>query len=85
MFYITEHMKYSDLVPAPKVMVRRATAVAMLEHEAYLNRFIELGWVRPLPSVDSNQQCAMFTVDSLQKAVARLEREGWPNVKLVAA
>lgn len=67
-------MKYGDLAPAPKLTVRRAGAIAMLEHAGYLERFIALGWVRSLPPVD----CHTFTVTLHQKETANnrhLQRE----------
>jgi hypothetical protein len=40
-------MKYSEIVKAPKLVVRKQTAIAMLEHAGLFDWFIRHGWLRP--------------------------------------
>jgi hypothetical protein len=69
-------MKYSELVPAKKLTVRKRTAVAMLEHEGLFERFIRHGWLRPC---DRGQQSELYAVSDLEAAVNRLKREQLPE------
>jgi len=68
-------MKYHDISPAPKLTVRRTTAVAMFEHGGILERLERAGWVRP---IDKTAQIDLFSVSQLENATRRMEREPLP-------
>lgn len=68
-------MKYSQLSPAPKLTVRRPTAVAMFEHAGLLAQMETAGWIKPLPL---NYGTELFLVSELTAAAARLKTEKLP-------
>jgi hypothetical protein len=68
-------MKYHELSNAPKLTVRRTTAVAMLEHAGVLDRMERAGWISPI--LKSNQY-DLFSVEQLKGYVRRMEREELP-------
>lgn len=67
-------MKYSQLSPAPKLTVRRATAVAMFEHEGLVARMEKAEWIKPFPSGG----VTLYFVDELEAATKRLKTEKLP-------
>ena len=71
-------MKYSDLAPAPKLLVRRKTAAAMLEHNELLERFERAGWIKPRIAAKSRGEADLFAVSDLEVAVNRLMKEHLP-------
>jgi hypothetical protein len=58
-------MKYSEIVKAPKLVVRKQTAIAILDHAGLLERFIRHGWLRPC---DTIHQGDLFLVSDLEEA-----------------
>jgi len=69
-------MRYSELSPAPKLTVRRPTAIAMFEHEGLLARMERHGWITPLPI--EGAQTAFYLVEELEAASRRLKAEKLP-------
>ena len=69
-------MKYHQISPAPKLVVRRSTAVAMLEGADILERMESHGWVEPILR---QRQMQMYSVRQLASAVRRMERETLPD------
>lgn len=68
-------MRYSELVQAPKLMVRRKTAEAMVEHAGIIDSIIKARWAEPVKV----NQIDLFFVADIQSAIERLKREGLPR------
>lgn len=69
-------MKFSELVKAPKLIVRKETAKAMFDCEALFERMVKYGWVRPCDRVNNT---TLYLVSDLEKAAQRLSREELPK------
>lgn len=67
-------MKYSQLSPAPKLTVRRATAIAMFEHEGILERMEKHGWIATL----REGPISLYFVSDLEAATKRMQVEKLP-------
>ncbi len=59
-------MKYSDICPAPKLLVRRKTVEAMIEHAVLVNELISTGKLCPVKPGDSVE---LYLVSDVKKAV----------------
>jgi hypothetical protein len=68
-------MRYSQLVPPPKLLVRRATVDAMVEHAGLVDRMIAAGWLKPRTE---GGRVDLFAVKEVEKAVERYLSEGLP-------
>jgi hypothetical protein len=66
------YVKYSEIVKAPKLVVRKETAIAMLDHGGLFERLVRHGWLRPC---DTEQKPELFLVCDLEEATRRLKRE----------
>jgi hypothetical protein len=58
-------MQYSEIVKAPKLVARKQTAIAMLDHAGLFERFVRHGWLRPC---DRGQQSELYAVSDLEDA-----------------
>ncbi len=65
-------MKYSDICPAPKLMVRRETIKAMVEHGALVELLISSGRLAP---VKPGEAVELYLVSDVKKAVEAWARE----------
>ena len=63
-------MKYSEIIKAPKLVVRKQTAIAMLDHAGLFERFIRHSWLSPC---DSIHQGHLFLVSDLEEATGPLK------------
>ena len=66
-------MKYSELCPPPKLIVRRTTATAMFEHADILRRMEKANWIRP---IDKAAQIDLFSVEPPNKVGIGLALQG---------
>jgi hypothetical protein len=66
-------MKYSDICPPPKLLVRRETIKAMIEHGPLVEELIEKGRLSPLKSTDGGID--LFLVSEVKVAIERWAQE----------
>ena len=68
-------MKYSDICPAPKLLVRRASVDAMVEHAGLVDRMIGAGWITVHP--EGGGRVELFSVKEIEVAVQRYLNGEW--------
>ena len=75
-------MKFSDLCKAPKLLVRRATAEAMIEHALVLDLFVRANWIQPIET--GSGRVELYRVKDLEECAERLAREGYATLEAEA-
>ena len=58
-------MKYAELVPPPKLAVRRDTGAAMIENAKLFDKLIETGLLKP---VDPKDPIPLYDVEEIKTA-----------------
>ena len=68
-------LKYSDLVPAPKMAVRFDTLCGMIENAKLAKKLIDKGWLKP---IDPKESVPLYDMGDIAKAWSqyRLECQG---------
>jgi hypothetical protein len=61
-------MRYTDLVQAPKLGVRAATAAAMIEIAKVFQKMLDRGWLKPVNPGDS---VPLYDVEEIKTAWLR--------------
>jgi hypothetical protein len=68
-------VKYSDICKPPKLLARRATVDAMVEHAGLVDRMIQAKWIAPRTE---GGRVDLFLVREVERAVERYWIEGLP-------
>lgn len=66
-------MKYSDICPAPKLLVRRETIKAMVEHGPLVEELISKGRLSPVKSTEGGID--LFLVAEVKAAIEKWVQE----------
>jgi hypothetical protein len=74
-------MRYHEISPVPKLLVRRSSAEASLEHAGILAKMEKAGWIRPVhvEGKPGKNRYDFFSFSQLERAVRRMEREKLPD------